>query len=76
MKYVTLVPKEFNDEYVKKERIKSDLNSFLMTLNVSENGKLIIQDIQFNDNVLNIFIGLRKWASLSNMIINFLKINQ
>lgn len=54
MKYITLVPIEFNKEHVKKEQIKNDLNSFPITLNVSENGKLIIQDIQFDNNVLKI----------------------
>lgn len=54
MKYLTLVPIEWKGEYGEKEQVKSDLSGLPITLNISENGKLIIQDMQFENNVLKI----------------------
>ncbi|WP_411168474.1 DUF4179 domain-containing protein [Clostridium sp. MB05] len=54
MKYVTLVPIEWEDKHQEKDKIKNDLNSFPVSLNVSENGKLMIQDMQFENNALKI----------------------
>ncbi|MDZ5016699.1 hypothetical protein GNF72_15985 [Clostridium perfringens] len=45
MQYVTLVPIEWEDKHQEKDKIKNDLNSFPVSLNVSENGKLMIQDM-------------------------------
>ncbi|GAA0084746.1 DUF4179 domain-containing protein [Clostridium sp. CTA-7] len=54
MQYVTLVPIEWEDKHQEKDKIKNDLNSFPVSLNVSENGKLMIQDMQFENNALKI----------------------
>ncbi|SDP82200.1 DUF4179 domain-containing protein [Clostridium gasigenes] len=54
MQYVTLVPIEWEDKQQEKDKLKSDLNSFPVILNVSENGKLIIQDIQLENNELKV----------------------
>ncbi|MHC1683004.1 MAG: DUF4179 domain-containing protein [Clostridiaceae bacterium] len=54
MKYITLVPIEWEDKRVEKYKVKSDINNFPVTLNISENGKLIIQDMKLENNVLKI----------------------
>lgn len=54
MQYITLVPIEWEDKHQEKDKIKNDLNSFPVSLNVSENGKLMIQDMQFENNALKI----------------------
>ncbi|MBU3131930.1 DUF4179 domain-containing protein [Clostridium gasigenes] len=54
MKYVTLVPIEWEDKQQEKDKIKNDLNSFPVIFNVSENGKLIIQDMQLENNELKV----------------------
>ncbi|MBU3105099.1 DUF4179 domain-containing protein [Clostridium gasigenes] len=54
MQYVTLVPIEWEDKHQEKNKLKSDLNSFPVIFNVSENGKLIIQDMQLENNELKV----------------------
>lgn len=54
MKYVTLVPIEWEDKHQEIGKIKNDLNSFPVILNVSKNGKLIIQDMKLENNALKI----------------------
>lgn len=54
MEYITLVPIEWEDKHQEVGKVKNDLKNFPVTLDVSENGKLIIQDMQFENNALKI----------------------
>jgi len=54
MEYVTVVPIELEDKHKDLDTIINDLSSFPVILNVNENGKLIIQDIQFENNALKV----------------------
>ncbi|NKF08582.1 DUF4179 domain-containing protein [Clostridium gasigenes] len=54
MKYITLVPIDWEDKYQETVKISKDINSFPVNLDTNEDGKLIIQDMQFENNALKI----------------------
>ncbi|AGF56631.1 hypothetical protein B0P06_005094 [Clostridium saccharoperbutylacetonicum] len=53
-KFITLVPIEWKGENIKKKLILKELYNLPVTLDISKNGKIIIQDIQFDKNVIKI----------------------
>lgn len=54
MQYITLVPIDWEDKNTEPVKIIKDLDSFPVSLNLSEYGKVIIQDMQFEDNALKV----------------------
>lgn len=52
IKYIKLVPVEWEKRTKEVEEIKMDWNNEPLTFDVSENGKLIIEDIKYDKNVL------------------------
>lgn len=54
IKFITLVPIEWKGENIKKRLILKDLKNLPLTVDISKNGKIIIQDIQFDNNAIKI----------------------
>jgi hypothetical protein len=53
-KFITLVPIEWEGENIKKRLLLKELYNLPVTLDISKNGKIIIQDIQFDNNAIKI----------------------
>ncbi|MGL5352656.1 MAG: DUF4179 domain-containing protein [Clostridium sp.] len=54
MQYITLVPIDWEDKHTETVEIIKDINRFPVSLNLSEDGKVMIQDMQFEDNALKV----------------------